>query len=60
ADSDTLVARVESRKQDASDATAAVIRRQLDYQTGQIEWPILDASGSAEEVFEAAKLALDL
>lgn len=60
ADSDTLVARVESRKQDASDATAAVIRRQLDYRTGQIGWLTLDASGSAEEVFKSAKLALDL
>jgi predicted kinase len=60
ADSDILVARVEGRSADASDATASVVRRQLDYETGPITWHGLDASAGAPEVLEAAKAALKL
>lgn len=60
ADANRLVARVEGRREDASDATAAVVRRQLDYETGSIAWQTLDAGGSAEEGRKAAKLALKL
>ena len=60
AKSDTLVARVESRQADASDATAAVVRRQLDYETGPIGWHSLDAGGRAEDVLKAAQAALKL
>ncbi|MDX1576216.1 MAG: AAA family ATPase, partial [Kiloniellales bacterium] len=38
AEADTLVTRVEGRTGDASDATAAVVRRQLDYEIGPIAW----------------------
>ena len=58
AETDTLVARVEGRTGDASDATAAVVRRQLDYQTGPIAWQRVNASGSEAEVLAAAQRAL--
>jgi hypothetical protein len=60
AKSETLVARVEGRTADASDATAAVVRRQLDYETGPVSWHGLDAGGRAEEVLKAAQAALKL
>ena len=60
ADSNTLVARVQGRTADASDATAAVVRRQLDYETGPITWQGLDASGSEQDVLRAAKAALGM
>lgn len=58
-----LVERVERRAaaaKDASDATAAVVREQLDYQTGPIGWRQLDASGTPEAVLRAARSALGL
>jgi len=60
AKSETLVARVEGRTADASDATAAVVRRQLDYETGPVSWHGLGTGGRAEEVLEAALAALKL
>jgi len=57
---DTLVARVEARTGDVSDATTAVVRRQLDYETGTIAWHRLDAGESAPEVLDAAEAALEL
>lgn len=60
ADSGTLIARVEDRRGDASDATAAVVRRQLDYETGPIRWRRLDAGREAPELLRAAQAALDL
>lgn len=52
---DTLVARVEGRRNDASDADAGVVARQLATETGPITWPELDASGSPEEVLARAR-----
>ncbi len=60
AESDTLVTRVQGRTEDASDATAAIVRRQLDYETGPIGWRGLNAGGSAEEVLRAANAALEV
>jgi len=60
ADSDTLVSRVERRKDDASDATAEVVRRQLGYETGPIAWPTLEAGGGADAALEAARRTLGL
>ncbi len=60
AESDTLVTRVRGRTEDASDATAAVVRRQLDYETGPIAWRGLNAGGSAEEVLKTAKAMLQV
>ncbi len=49
-----LLARVEGRHGDASDAGAAVVRRQLAYETGPVAWSRLDASGSPGGVLERA------
>jgi aminoglycoside phosphotransferase family enzyme/predicted kinase len=57
---DTLLARVEGRTMDASDATAAVVRRQLDYDTGTIAWRQIDAGAGPSEVLAAAEAALQL
>jgi aminoglycoside phosphotransferase family enzyme/predicted kinase len=46
---DTLVRRVASRRNDVSDATPAVVARQLDYDLGTIAWPRIDAGGSADQ-----------
>jgi hypothetical protein len=40
--------RVTTRKGDASDATADVVARQLDYDLGEMTWHRLDAGGSLE------------
>ena len=39
------MARVAARKNDASDATPQVVERQLAYDTGALEWTLIDASG---------------
>ncbi|OFW36471.1 MAG: hypothetical protein A3J29_14160 [Acidobacteria bacterium RIFCSPLOWO2_12_FULL_67_14b] len=49
---DVLIARVEGRGPDASDAGAGVIRRQLALGTGDIPWHRLDASGNRHQVLE--------
>ncbi len=46
--------RVAARRGDASDATADVVARQLDYDLGHIDWHRLDASGALEETREKA------
>ncbi len=51
---ETLVARVESREADASDAGAAVVRKQLGFDPGEIAWARIDASGAPDEVRERA------
>ncbi len=45
-----LVARVETRQRDASDADTGVVRRQLTEDTGAIVWQRIDASSSLEEI----------
>jgi aminoglycoside phosphotransferase family enzyme/predicted kinase len=50
----TLIARVDARSGDASDAGADVVRQQLGHQTGDIGWRRLDASAPAEEVLRKA------
>jgi uncharacterized protein len=42
-----LKSRVATRKDDASDATAAVIDKQLGYNLGNLRWTRIDASGDA-------------
>ena len=44
-----LVQRVEGRRGDASDATPAVVARQLDYDLGSISWHRIDAGGTLDE-----------
>jgi uncharacterized protein len=41
---EALLARVEARKDDASDATAAVVREQAAFELGRLDWVRLDAS----------------
>jgi aminoglycoside phosphotransferase family enzyme/predicted kinase len=54
----TLVARVEQRRHDASDADADVIRVQHTQQTGATGWARIDASRSSEEVLAHAATRL--
>ena len=46
--------RVTARTGDASDATADVVARQLDYNLGHIGWHRLDAGGALEATREKA------
>ena len=56
----TLMARVEQRGQDASDATAAVLQQQLGYDLGAIDWARVDADQPREVVIEDARKAAGL
>lgn len=49
-----LVQRVEARRNDASDATAAVVRTQSSYATGPMAWHRLDSSGDRTALTQAA------
>lgn len=60
ANRETLVARVEARKGDASDATPDVVDLQLARGVGQIEWTQVDAGSRAEETLRRASGALSL
>ncbi|HUT50460.1 MAG TPA: AAA family ATPase [Alphaproteobacteria bacterium] len=53
-----LETRVSERGADASDATVAVVRKALDYETGPIGWTRIDAGGGAQTVIALAKVAL--
>jgi aminoglycoside phosphotransferase family enzyme/predicted kinase len=58
--SQTLVARVAARRNDASDATSEVVQRQLTQEIGALSpaWRVLGAGGSAEDVHGRAVSAL--
>jgi uncharacterized protein len=58
ADAAVLAQRVALRRGDASDATAAVVRRQLAVDPGAIAWHRVDSGGAPEEVAAAAAAAL--
>jgi aminoglycoside phosphotransferase family enzyme/predicted kinase len=58
ADLSVRLSRVGARKGDASDADAAVARRQQQYDLGALQWTLVDASGSPEETLRRAKAAL--
>lgn len=55
-----LTARVGSRVGDASDADEAVVRRQMDYELGAMDWMRIDASGPPEEAAAGARRMLGL
>jgi aminoglycoside phosphotransferase family enzyme len=57
---EVLKARVAARKDDASDATPAVVERQLDYRLGDIRWHRLPATGDPAEVLARARRVLGL
>lgn len=60
ADAERLVQRVEARTGDASDADAAVVRKQLALPTGQISWQVVEADADPGTTLLAAARALDL
>jgi uncharacterized protein len=58
ADLATRIARIGHRTGDASDADAAVARRQEEYTLGSLDWSTVDASGTPDETLARAKGAL--
>jgi aminoglycoside phosphotransferase family enzyme/predicted kinase len=58
ADTATRLARVGGRTGDASDADAAVARAQDEYDLGELQWAMVDASGAPETTLARAKAAL--
>ncbi len=59
ADPSVLAARVTARRGDASDATAAVVDRQLTYDLGSITWHRIDATKPLSELREQATRLLN-
>ena len=57
---ETLVARVEARQHDASDARAPVVREQVARRLGALNWARLDAGQPLEGLVQAARAALNL
>jgi aminoglycoside phosphotransferase family enzyme/predicted kinase len=58
ADLITRIARVGTRGRDASDADAAVARKQESYDLGTLEWARVDASGTPDETLARARAVL--
>jgi aminoglycoside phosphotransferase family enzyme/predicted kinase len=58
ADLATRIARINRRSQDASDATAEIAIAQQAYDTGSIDWSIVDASGTPDETRDRARAAI--
>lgn len=54
-DARTMRQRVEERKNDASDATPAVVEAQLAFALGSLDWAEIDTSGPREESVETAR-----
>ena len=59
-DRTTMEARVRSRKNDASDATVAVVDQQSHYDLGVMNWNRIDTSGAKEETMKKALSILGL
>ncbi len=58
ADLAARIARLGRREKDASDADAAIARKQENYDLGRPEWSRIDASGTPEETLAHARAAL--
>jgi predicted kinase len=56
----TLQERVARRRHNVSDATPAVVRMQLDYDLGPLDWPRLDSSADGDATVAAALRLLGL
>jgi uncharacterized protein len=52
ADLAVRLSRIVSRRGDASDATRDVAAQQEHYAVGQLDWPLVDASGSTDETLQ--------
>lgn len=57
---DVMMERVSSRKRNVSDANAAIVRMQLDYDLGAIDWRRIDTSGSKEHTMAQCLEAMGL
>jgi aminoglycoside phosphotransferase family enzyme/predicted kinase len=57
---EALVARVEARQHDASDANEAVVRQQADYSLGALDWVRLNAGQGLDVLLGRARAALNL
>jgi len=57
---EVMMERVKSRKDNASDADAEIVRRQLTYDLGHIDWLVIDSSGSRKETLARGLRALGL
>jgi hypothetical protein len=55
APAETLLARVRSRKDDASDATAKVLQAQLEVDPGPLRWSTVDAGADPDTVTASAR-----
>jgi aminoglycoside phosphotransferase family enzyme len=55
-----LERRVTGRRNNVSDATAEVVRLQLEYDLGVIDWPRIDSSGEGDETLQAVCAVLGL
>jgi aminoglycoside phosphotransferase family enzyme/predicted kinase len=58
APAETMQARVDARRGDASDATAEVLAKQLSDDPGPLEWTRIDAGGDPDATLAAARKAL--
>lgn len=58
ASQDTLMHRVQARVNDPSDATIDVVRRQLQYDTGVLDWTLISAENTPEGVAHEAHAVL--
>jgi hypothetical protein len=57
---ETRIARISNRGDDASDAGAAIARKQEEFELGRIAWSKIDASGTPEETLLRAEATLGL
>jgi predicted kinase len=55
-----LTERVATRRHDASDATAEIVRRQIEVDLGVLGWTRIDTGGAPAEVLARAKQGLGL
>src|SRR5262249_50096065 len=60
ADLQSRLGRVRARARDASDADAAIVQDQEKFELGRINWARVDASGTPEDTFIRARVALGL
>ena len=55
----TRQSRVGHRQRDASDATPEIAGLQEKYDVGQVDWAVIDASGTSEHTLQLCQIALD-